>query len=83
MSLAALLTENGVFTVTKKITFPFCCLPGIQYRIAGGSSNRGRIEVSYDGEWGTVCNRGFGWRAAAVFCRSLGLGFVDGATDHS
>ena len=44
---------------------------GIIVRLVGGSSyNEGRVEVNYNGEWGTVC-RG---NVAYVVCRQLGLG---------
>ncbi|XP_074649735.1 scavenger receptor cysteine-rich type 1 protein M160-like isoform X2 [Tubulanus polymorphus] len=50
---------------------------GLSYRLAGsGSRNFGRVEVSVDGVWGTVCN--INWRNAdaGVFCRQMG--FTDG-----
>ena len=51
-------------------------ITGVQYRLAGGGRSHGRVEVAYDGVWGTVCN--WGWRIhdAQVFCRTLG--FKDG-----
>ncbi|ELU03943.1 hypothetical protein CAPTEDRAFT_110177 [Capitella teleta] len=41
-------------------------------RLAGGSENRGRLEVYHNGEWRTVCDDAFSNADAAVFCRSMG-----------
>ncbi|XP_025101965.1 deleted in malignant brain tumors 1 protein-like isoform X2 [Pomacea canaliculata] len=42
-------------------------------RIVNGSENSGRLEIFYDGEWSTVCDKGFGKKEATVACRMLGL----------
>jgi len=42
----------------------------------GNSPAEGRLEVYYNGRWGTVCANKFTYIDAGVVCNSLGLGFV-------
>lgn len=49
--------------------------PGIDFQIRlenGENSMSGRVEIYYNGEWGTVCDDGFDNREATVVCRNMG-----------
>jgi len=45
--------------------------------VDGATPQEGRLEVQYNGVWGTVCDDGFTDAAARVVCYSLGFGFVE------
>lgn len=54
--------------------------PVFQLRLAGDKRKHyeGRVEIYYNGEWGTVCDDDFSIYAAQVVCRELG--FLDAAS---
>ena len=49
----------------------------VTVRLAGsGLPYQGRLEVYYNGAWGTVCDDDFGNVDATVACKSLGSGLI-------
>ena len=45
----------------------------VQVRLSPGSACCGRVEVLYDGVWGSVCDDAWSDADAKVFCKQLGL----------
>jgi len=54
----------------------FLCVYLVSVRLASNNRwpNGGRLEVYYNGTWGTVCDNGFDPRDALVACYMLGFG---------
>ena len=49
--------------------------PGMIRLQRGSYSNQGRVEVFCNGQWGTICDDGFGYADARTICKQLGYNY--------
>ena len=53
---------------------------GAVFRLADGDGDSGRVEVSVDGEWGTICDMDWDRLDTRVLCRQFG--YIDGEAKY-
>ncbi|XP_022109511.1 scavenger receptor cysteine-rich type 1 protein M130-like isoform X2 [Acanthaster planci] len=62
----------------------YILVPTDKIRLVGGSSPlEGRVEVLYQGQYGTICDDQWGLQDATVVCAQLGLGRAIRATEEA
>jgi len=70
------MTINAFQLVLKHDKLIFRKFTFVARLVGSNTSSEGRLEVYYNGTWGTVCDNGFSDTAARVVCNMLGFGYV-------
>jgi hypothetical protein len=72
-SLSLILQTQCITRNSQLLTVARPMFSDVQLRLVGGNSaNEGRLEMLWQGQWGTVCDGYFYSDAARVACRQLG-----------
>ena len=65
------LSSRGISMFEISNLDPKTVQPGTFRLMDGGRSSKGRVEVYYNGSWGTVCGSMWDIRGAGMVCRSI------------
>jgi len=70
LHMHTLLTSSPPHPLTFHSDIPLNPYP---VRLMGGNDTAGRVEIFYNGQWGTICDDHWTSKEASVICRELGF----------